>query len=262
MAARIKSPSNFKKLTNVAVVKLKRGGKWFEIACYPNKVVAWREGIETNLDEVLQQRTIFSNVSKGVLAKKVDVDRAFEGVASSEDEVLQYILSKGQLQVTEKERAYKADQMFRDIATIIAQRCIDKGSQKPLTVAFVESALKEIHFQPTASQSPKKQALEAIRLLSLSLPIERSKMKVRIALPLRDAKTHRTKLEPYLGLVEDVQSTAALLVIVAIIEPGHCRAISEYLEAETRGAGSLSLLSLAVDVDEDDQVSSLASPVL
>ena len=36
------TPSNQMKLTNVAVVKMKRGGKRFEIACYKNKVMSWR----------------------------------------------------------------------------------------------------------------------------------------------------------------------------------------------------------------------------
>ena len=38
----IKTPTNQKLLTNVAVVKMKKCGKRFEIACYKNKVVSWR----------------------------------------------------------------------------------------------------------------------------------------------------------------------------------------------------------------------------
>lgn len=39
------TPSNQLKLTNVAVVKMKRGGKRFEIACYKNKVMSWRSKV-------------------------------------------------------------------------------------------------------------------------------------------------------------------------------------------------------------------------
>ena len=42
------------RLTNVAVVRLNRGGKRFEIAAYRNKVMNWRDGTETDIDEVLQ----------------------------------------------------------------------------------------------------------------------------------------------------------------------------------------------------------------
>ena len=49
----IKTPVNQKRLTNVAVVCLKKGGKKFELACYLNKVVNWRAKQESNLAEVL-----------------------------------------------------------------------------------------------------------------------------------------------------------------------------------------------------------------
>lgn len=51
-------------MTNVAVVKLHKTGKRFEIACYRNKVVNWRNRVETDLDEVLQIESVFENVSK------------------------------------------------------------------------------------------------------------------------------------------------------------------------------------------------------
>lgn len=34
-----------KRLTNIAVVKLKKGGQRFEVACYKNKVQDWRSGM-------------------------------------------------------------------------------------------------------------------------------------------------------------------------------------------------------------------------
>lgn len=53
------------RLTNVAVVKYRKKGLRFEIACFKNKVEDWRSGIETDLDEVLQTHTVFTNVSRG-----------------------------------------------------------------------------------------------------------------------------------------------------------------------------------------------------
>lgn len=40
--SKIFTPTNQIRLTNVAVVRMKKGGKRFEIACYRNKVVSWR----------------------------------------------------------------------------------------------------------------------------------------------------------------------------------------------------------------------------
>lgn len=41
--SKVFTPVNQVRLTNVAVVRLKKGGKRFEIACYKNKVVSWRK---------------------------------------------------------------------------------------------------------------------------------------------------------------------------------------------------------------------------
>lgn len=68
--AKIFTPQNRIQLTNVAIVRLKKGGNRFEIACYKNKVVSWRNKVDTDLDDVLQSHTVFTNVSKGQTAKK------------------------------------------------------------------------------------------------------------------------------------------------------------------------------------------------
>jgi ribosome maturation protein SDO1 len=86
-----------KRLTNIAVVRLKRCGKRFEVACYKNKVYDWRSGAETDLDEVVQTLDIFTNVNKGQFAKTEDLTEAF-GTADKVS-ICKEILTKGDLQV-------------------------------------------------------------------------------------------------------------------------------------------------------------------
>lgn len=71
------TPSAQLKLTNVAYVRLQKKGKRFEIACYRNKVLSWRNKMETDITEVLQIDTVFINVSKGLLANSKDLQEAF-----------------------------------------------------------------------------------------------------------------------------------------------------------------------------------------
>ena len=56
---------------------MKKGGNRFEIACYKNKVISWRNKVDTDLDDVLQSHSVFINVSKGQTAKKEDLIAAF-----------------------------------------------------------------------------------------------------------------------------------------------------------------------------------------
>lgn len=94
---RIKTPTNQKLLTNVAVVRTKKAGKRFEVACFKNKVLSWRQGVEKDIDEVLQSHTVFSNVSKGQVAKKDDLTSAFG--TDDQTAICREILDKGELQV-------------------------------------------------------------------------------------------------------------------------------------------------------------------
>lgn len=65
MSRQITQPINQVKLTNVAVVRCNKHGKRFEIACYRNKIMDYRAGLEQDIGEVLQTDRIFVNVSKG-----------------------------------------------------------------------------------------------------------------------------------------------------------------------------------------------------
>ena len=81
--SRINTPTNQKLLTNVAVVRSKKGGKRFEIACYKNKVLSWRQGVEKDLDEVLQSHTVFLNVSKGQVRTVYFINTHFKKLVKS-----------------------------------------------------------------------------------------------------------------------------------------------------------------------------------
>ncbi|CAM9893514.1 unnamed protein product [Heterosigma akashiwo] len=177
MSRRIGQPVNQVRLTNVAVVRLQRAGKRFEIACYKNKVVNWRNKVETDIDEVLQIDSVFQNVSKGVLAKAKDLEKAF-GTTETEA-CCRVILDKGQLQVSDREREVHQESVLRDIATIVSEKCVNPDSNRPYTVTMIMNAMKEMHFSVIPNRTPKQQALELIKNLKEVMPIERAKMHLK-----------------------------------------------------------------------------------
>ena len=128
----INLPINQVRLTNVAIVRMNRSGKRFEIACYRNKVVNYRQGLETDLSEVLQTDRIFTNVSKGQFAKTSDLEQVFG--TRDEEEVAKLILDKGTLQVSDLERSQQLENTLREVATWVANNCVHPTSQRPYTV--------------------------------------------------------------------------------------------------------------------------------
>ena len=67
------------------------------------------------------------------------------------------ILAKGELQVSDKERSQQFETMFRDIASIVSDKCVNPETKRPYTVGVIESAMKEIHFSVKPTKSTKMQ---------------------------------------------------------------------------------------------------------
>lgn len=157
---------------------------------------------EKDLDEVLQTHSVFVNVSKGQVAKKEDLTKAFGTEDQTEickqvthliplntfGTALFYlcrhrpcpfscfpygkILAKGELQVSDKERQAQLETMFRDIATIVSEKCINPETRRPYTVNLIERAMKDIHYSVNTNKNSKQQVklhfyLCMIRLTSL-----------------------------------------------------------------------------------------------
>ncbi|XP_056467165.1 ribosome maturation protein SBDS [Gadus chalcogrammus] len=243
------TPTNQIRLTNVAIVRMKRGGQRFEIACYKNKVVSWRSGAEKDLEEVLQTHSVFVNVSKGQFAKKDDLIKSF----GTEDitEVCKQILAKGELQVSDKERHDQLETMFRDIATIVAEKCVNPETKRPYTVSMIERAMKDIHYSVKPYKSTKQQALEVIKLLKKSMEIQRAYMRLRLVLPAKEGKKLKERLMPFMKVVES-EDFDEQLEMVCLVDPGCFREIDELIRCETKGRGSLEVLNLK-DVEEGDE---------
>lgn len=63
----------------------------YTAACYKNKVLEWRSGVETDIDEVLQVHSVFLNVSKGQVANTEDLRKCFN--TDKVDDILKEVLS-------------------------------------------------------------------------------------------------------------------------------------------------------------------------
>jgi ribosome maturation protein SDO1 len=178
MPVGINQPSNRISLTNISLVRLKKGKKRFELACYKNKLLEYRSGTETDLDNVLQVPTIFLNVSKGETAPNAELSKAWpppkpaeqqdssthirgtkgagkkgkkaaaaekheeEGDdAAWKDMIIREILQKGEIQVNAGERKELLERMEREIVEEVAQRLVDPTTKRVYTTGMIRKGL-------------------------------------------------------------------------------------------------------------------------
>jgi ribosome maturation protein SDO1 len=248
----LKQPISQVRLTNVAVVRLKRKGKRFEIACYKNKVLSWRAGNEEDLDEVLQTDRVFANVSKGVLSNSKDMMAAFN--TSDEASIVLEILKHGELQVSAGERQHQAGNMFNEVATIVANLCVDPDTKRPFSVGIIERAMRDtLHFAVVPNRPAKVQAQAVIKQLEEHMNIRRAQMRLRLCIPTASAKAVKEKLGAHVQTWEDEDWDGPYEATV-LIAPGSYRAVDEILRQETRGQGNFDVVSLAVVEEGDEQL--------
>ncbi|KAL7422921.1 hypothetical protein Q5752_002218 [Cryptotrichosporon argae] len=232
----IRQPGTQIKLTNVSIVRMKKGGKRFEIACYKNKANEFRSGIETDLSEVLQIEQVFSNVPKGQVAKKEDWAKAF----ATEDinKVIEEILRKGELQVNNLERTHQLSSLSREIATLVTEMTVDPTTGRKHTVGMVEKAMVEAGYSVKPDKTAKAQALELIRTLAAgdTLPVRRVRMRVRVTMPAKDGKRIKDKVVEMVEEVED-EDVGAEWEAVVQIDPSAFRALTDLVNNESKGKG-------------------------
>lgn len=197
MSRQINQPSNQIKLTNVSLVRLKKGKKRFEIACvsstgnkigkiywllstttnfqdhrplastkkekcmllissfskqYKNKVLEWRQGVETDIDNVLQIPNVFLNVSKGQTAPTEDLHKAF-GKNAKRDDIILEILNKGDIQVGDKERAAALERAHNEVIGIVASQLVEPRTKRVYTTGMIEKALDMLSQQAHQDKS-------------------------------------------------------------------------------------------------------------
>ncbi|PJF17512.1 SBDS family rRNA metabolism protein [Paramicrosporidium saccamoebae] len=245
MSSKIFTPVNQVKLTNVSVVRLKKGGKRFELACYKNKVQDYRNKLTKDLDEVLQIHSIFLNVSKGQTAKDSDLQSSFG--TTDVDTVILEILNRGDLQVGAEERGQHLQMMTREVATIIAEKCVNPRTRTPYPVGMIEQAIAELHFSPNLTRSAKQQALEVIKGLEkqTKFPIARAQMRLLVEVPVSDIKRVMEAIRPMIASVEEERNDGvADLKLTCLIDPGQFRPLTESVAKLTKGRGIVNLLSL------------------
>ncbi|KAI0063156.1 Shwachman-Bodian-diamond syndrome protein [Artomyces pyxidatus] len=239
----INQPSNQIKLTNVSIVRLKKGGKRFEIACYKNKVQEWRNGVEKDLDEVLQIGNVFMNVSKGEVAKSGDLKKAF--ATDDRNTVAREILTKGEVQVGEKEREHDLSAIRKEIATLVAEKCVDPATQTPYSVSIIEKAMTEAGYSVRPGKNAKSQVSECIKLLQTdsTLPIQRARMRIRVTFPASEAPRIRDRLLESVETVEREDATGNDWSGTLLIDPGQFRVISDLMNKEVKGQGRVETLT-------------------
>lgn len=199
---------------------------------------------EKDIDEVLQTPVVFTNVSKGQMAKKEDLIKCF--ATDDHLKVCIEILNKGELQISEKERAHQLESTFKDIATIIADKCVNPETKRPYPVGMIEKAMKQVHVSVKPNRTSKQQALDIIPQLKGVILIERAQMKLRV---LTNKKNKNKIKELASNIEEDNALPDGQIEVIFTTDPGNYRQIDQLVNNTPKSELHVLLLQEMVDGD-------------
>ena len=186
------------------------------------------------------------------VAKKEDLVKCYG--TENATEICKEILSKGELQVSDKERQAEREALFKEVATTISDKCVNPETKRPYPVSIIEKAMKECHIAVKPNKGAKQQALEIVPKLREKLPLSRAEMRFKIVAPIKDSKKLMNALKKIHLKKEKEEKVDDNIVLTCLVDPGEYRGLDEIVKSETQGRGQLELLSLKEVVDSEQQL--------
>lgn len=217
MSRKMQVPLSQQRHSNVAVVRYCNHGKRLEVACYKNKVVAFRNGTESSLNDVLQIDRVFTDVARGDYASAELIQQVL-GKPMTDSEAILFILQHGKMQVSQGEREGELDDIIKEVCTIVAEKCVNSQTGRPYPVELYVNTVKSLGFSFKFDQPAKKQALQVIHdlLERQPFPLKRAPMLVRCSPSTVDVV--REWMKSVAGVEEAPEQESGSLTL--LIEPG------------------------------------------
>ncbi len=84
---------------------------------------------------------------------------------------------------------------------------------------------------------------------SASVPIARAQMRLRICIPIKEAKLIKSKLLEIIHFESEdwsseFEGVGCLLIQICLVDPGLFKRLNEMLQLETKGKGTVEILNL------------------
>ncbi|NYZ77041.1 ribosome assembly factor SBDS [Candidatus Micrarchaeota archaeon] len=201
-------------LDKAIIAAYEKAGKRFEIYVDPDAAQAYREGIKKDLKNILVAEEIYSDAKKAEKAKAGDVEKTFG--TTDIVQVLDFILKKGEIQLTTDQKRKKAEEKRKQIVAIIAREAIDPRTKAPHPVLRIENAMEEARVQVDPFKDAREQLDDVVKELRLILPLKFEKISVAVKVPPAFSHKCYGMLKNYGIRREQWLSDGSLVVVVEI----------------------------------------------
>ncbi len=168
------------------IARYTKDNEHFEILVKPEKALDYRNGKIAGITEVLAAETIYSDANKGTRAPEDGIKKAFGTTDTLK--VADFIIKKGQLQLTTDQRRKMVEDKRRQIVDYISRQAVDPKTNLPHPPMRIENAMEQIRYPIDPYKSIEEQARDIIKLLRPILPLKVEQMSIGVHIPAQHAQ--------------------------------------------------------------------------
>jgi len=226
----------------LAIARLTKGGKRFEVVVDVDKAWRLREGEKVDIREVVESPHVYYDARKGLKASPEDL-RALFGT----DDVIrvaEIIIRQGELQLTAEQRRELIEMKKRQIIEFLSRNAVDPRTNAPIPPKRIEIALEEVGFPIDPFRPVEVQVQEAIKALSKVLPLKIAKSLVAVRIPPQYAGKAYGLLSKMGKVVRSEYASDGALIAELEVPAGLVEGLIAQVNALTKGEGEVRILKV------------------
>jgi len=166
---------------SINLAKLKKGGENFEVAINSDNAIAFKQGKDMAIEDVITNEKIFTDAKNGLLASEKLMQQLFNTIDVKE--VAKIIIKEGEIQLTTEYKQKLRDEKKKRIINFIHVNGVDPKTGLPHPVTRIENAFEEAKIHINEFKSEEKQIDEVLKKLRIILPIKFEVDEIELKIP-------------------------------------------------------------------------------
>jgi len=165
---------------NFNIARLKKGGETFEIVIDSDLAIAYKEGKNVDIDDIIKSEKIFNSANHSRLSSENIMKQVFN--TTDFLTIAREIIKSGEIHLTAEYKNKIRETKKNQIIYLIHKNSIDPRTNAPHTISRITSALEERKIRIDEFKTLLDQVKDIVKEIKIILPLKFENKKYSIKL--------------------------------------------------------------------------------
>lgn len=199
------------------VAKLKKNGKVFEILVDSDAALAFKEGKDIDIRDILAAENVFSDAKKGFEVSDEDLNQTFGTTYPLE--AAKKIIKEGVVPETKEHKQADLEQKRKKIIHLIHRNAVEPKNHNPIPEQRIADAMDSAKVEIDPKKSAEEHLQDVLHKINPIIPIKFEIKELQVKIPVQTAKKAYGILKS-LGKMKNEQWTNDGSLLCTIEIPG------------------------------------------